>query len=408
MKLTDTACKNAKPREKPYKIFDGGGLYLLTKPNGSKLWRFKYRFLGKEKLLAIGPYPTISLAEARETREKARKLLLKHPPQDPMLHKQEVKLNAIKNAQNTFKAVAKEWHNNQVDRWTRGYAQKVNRCLEMNIFPYIGNRPVAEIEPPELLECLRKIEKRGAFDIAGRAKQICGQVFRYGVQTGKCKRDPSVDLKGALKTRKTKHFRTLEPEQIPELLSALNRNEANLYDRTIRATWLSLYTFCRPIEIRMARWEEVSLEESIWRIPAERMKMRKDHIVPLSRQALQIFKEQKEEIGYLKTEWVFPSQISLKRPMSDGTVNKAIKLLGFGNVLVAHGFRALARTTIREKLKFDSEIIERQLAHKASGPLGEAYDRTQFIEERTKMMQIWADYLDSLQTNGKVIVGQFG
>lgn len=408
MKLSDIACKNAKPKASQYKLFDGGGLYLLVRPNGSKLWQMKYRFLNKEKTLSIGQYPLVSLAQARNARDDAKRLLLQNPPIDPMAHKEDNKRQAIRNVENTFKAVALEWHSLNKDRWSDNYAYKIQKGLELNVFPHIGERPIAEITPPELLnDCLKKIEKRGSLDIAGRTRQICGLVFRYGIQTGKCEWNPAENLRGALKTRKTEHFRTLDIKDVPAFLKALERNEARLFERTRRAVWLSLYTFCRPVEIRKARWEDIDFEEGLWTIPAEIMKMRREHIVPLSRQAVAVLQEQRQEVEPLNTPWVFPSQIRPREPMSDGTVNKAIKRLGYGEDMVAHGFRALARTTIREKLHYDSEVIERQLAHKASGPLGEAYDRTQFLPERKRMLQDWADYVDAL-AQPNVVQGDFG
>lgn len=408
MKLTDKTCKTAKPKERQYKISDGGGLYLLVRTNGAKLWQMKYRFASKEKTLSIGQYPIITLAEARDARLDAKRLLAQNPPIDPMANKAENKRKAVRKAENTFKAIALEWHELNKERWSDNYANKILKGFELNVFPYIGHRPISEITPPELLnECLKGIEKRGSLDIAGRTRQICGQVFKYGIQTGKCEWNAAENLKGALKTKKTEHFRTLDLKHVPDFLKALERNEARLFERTRRAVWLSLYTFCRPVEIRKARWQDIDFEEGIWTIPAEIMKMRRDHIVPLSRQAIEILKEQKTEVEILNTPWIFPSQVRPKKPMSDGTVNKAIKRLGYGKEMVAHGFRALARTTIRETLGYDSEIIERQLAHKASGPLGEAYDRTQFLDERKKMMQEWANYLHVLANEEKVVKGRF-
>lgn len=400
MKLTNISCKNAKPREKAYKIFDGGGLYLEVMPNGNKLWRLKYRYMGKEKRFSLGAYPLVSLNEARDGRDEAKKLLLKDI--DPMDAKKDRKNQIARNALNSFQAVALEWYDNQFDRWSKNYADGILHRLKTDIFPHIGHRPISQITPPELLECLRKVEKRGALELAARAKQTCGQIFRYGVQTGKCERDPAADLKGALKSRKVEHYATIDAKEIPEFLRTLERNDARLYARTRRAIWLSLLTFTRPGEIRQARWSEIDLEAGEWLIPAERMKMRRDHLVPLSRQVITILKAQKEEIESINTDFVFPSQIKPRLPMSDGTVNRALKRLGYGQNLVAHGFRALARTTIREKLDYDSEIIEKQLAHRTRNPLGEAYDRTQFLDERREMMQAWADYLDAIASDGKV------
>lgn len=406
MKLTDIQCKNAKPKDKAYKLFDGGGLYLLVKPSGTRLWRLKYRYLGKEKTFSIGPYPVVSLAQARDARQDAKNLLSQNPPIDPMSQKDN-KRTAIRNAESTFKAVALDWFENQKGTWSEGYAQKNKRILEMNLFPYIGNDPIASIKPPDLLDCLRKVEKRGALDIATKTKQIAGMVFRYGIQTGKCEWNAAENLNGALRTRKTTHFAALDDKQLPAFLKALERNEARIFERTRRAVWFSLYTFQRPGEIRQAQWSEIDWQAKEWHISSDKMKMRRDHIVPLSRQALEILETQREEVKHLNTDWVFPSQVKPKNAMSDGTVNKAIKLLGFGDMAVAHGFRALARTTIRERLKYDSEVIEKQLAHKTRNPLGEAYDRTQFLEERRDMMQAWADYVDAAANHGQVIHGNF-
>lgn len=406
MKLTDKSCKGAKPAEKPYKIFDGGGLYLEIMPNGNKLWRLKYYFLGKEKRFSLGAYPLISLAEAREKRDQAKKLITQNI--DPSTARTDEKKEISRNALRTFEVVAREWHENQKGRWSDNHYNNVLHRLETDIFPFIGKMPIAEIEAPDLLDALRKIEKRGALDLAGRARQICGQVFRYGIQTGRCKRDPSADLRGALKTRKTEHFAAIDAKEIPELLEALERNDARLYGRTRRAIKLSLLTFVRPGELRQARWSEIDFAAKEWIIPAERMKMRRAHIVPLSRQAIAILKEQKEETGHINTDLVFPSQIKPREPMSDGTVRIALQKLGFKDRMTAHGFRALARTTIREKLDYPPDVIEAQLAHKAPGPLGAAYDRATHLDKRRKMMTAWANYLDTQEGHGKVIKAKFG
>lgn len=407
MGLTDIKCKSAKPKEgKGYKLFDGGGLYLEVLASGKKFWRLKYYYLKKEKRISFGAYPLVSLAEARNEREKAKKLLLHDI--DPSSARKNNKAELSRNAENSFKVVALEWLDHNKDSWSKGYYDKLVRRLNLHICPYIGARSIASITPQELLnDCLRRVEAK-SYDTAARVRQTCGQVFRYAIQTGKCEWNAAENLKGAIKTKPKEHYRTIDSKQIPAFIGALNRNEARLFERTRRAVWLSLYTFCRPVEIRKARWEDIDFEEKLWIIPAEFMKMRRDHVIPLSRQVLAVLEEQKEEVGMLNTPWVFPSQVRLLNPMSDGTVNKAIRNLGFGGQMVAHGFRALARTTIREKLRYDSEIIEKQLAHKTSNPLGEAYDRTQFLDERMKMMQEWADYVDALGSHGKVIKAKFG
>lgn len=262
MKLTDIKCKTAKPLDKPYKLFDGGGLYLEVLPTGKKHWRLKYHFMGTEKRISLGPYPLVTLAEARDERDSAKKMLLKDI--NPSEARKDRRKAIVKNAENTFKAVAMEWHEVKSSEWSKNYAYKVLKCLELNVFPHIGHRPIADITPPELLnDCLRKIENRGSLDIAGRTKQICGQVFRYGIQTGKCEWNAADNLKGALKTKKTEHFRTIDLKQAPDFLKALERNEARLFERTRRAVKLSLYTFCRPGEIRQARWEDIDFEERV-------------------------------------------------------------------------------------------------------------------------------------------------
>lgn len=405
MKLTNTSCANAKPNKTAHKLSDGQGLYLEIRPNGSKYWRMNYRIHGKQRTLALGVYPEVSLKEARDAKAEARKLLKQGV--DPSKNKRDEKRKALINANNTFEAVAREWHDNQKGRWSEGHTQNVLHRLEIDVFPYIGSDPIANLEALHLLDMLRKIEKRGALDIAGRTRQMCGQVFRYAIQTGRCKHDPSRDLQGALKTRKTEHFAAIETKEIPELLAAVERNDARLFARTRRAIKLSLLTFVRPGELRKATWSEIDLKNKQWIIPADRMKMRRDHIVPLSRQAVAILQEQKEETNHLNTDLVFPSQIRPKDPMSDGTVRIALQKLGFKDRMTAHGFRALARTAIREKLDYEPDVIECQLAHKAAGPLGEAYNRAQFLQQRTVMMQEWSDYLDTIAAKGQVITPNF-
>ncbi|WP_343662333.1 tyrosine-type recombinase/integrase [Chryseobacterium mucoviscidosis] len=403
MALTDAQCKNAKPKEKPYRLFDSGGLYLQVMPNGSKYWRYKYIYLKKEKLLAIGTYPFFSLKEAREKRDEAKKLLVSGI--EPSTAIQEKRRKAVIDATKTFKVVALEWHNNQLERWSKTYAAEVLNRLEKDLFPELERDNVDAIDAPRLLEALRKVEKRGALDIARRLRQISGQVFLYGIQTGKCKNNPAADLTGALKTRTVKHFNAIEPNEIPELLDALEKNNARLFNRTRRAIKLSLFTFVRPTELREAVWAEINFEKSEWRIAAERMKSRVEHIVPLSKQALEVLKEQKEETGDWETQYVFPSTVKISEPMSDNTIRKALQNLGFKDRMTAHGFRALARTAIREELDYEPDIIEAQLAHKPSGALGAAYDRAKFLKKRVKMMQDWSNYIDRLiEENKKKVI----
>jgi len=417
MKLTAKKCKNAKAginpnkldkkfTDKNYKMPDGGGLYLQVNLSGSKYWRLKYRYLGKEKLLAIGTYPQISLAEAREAREVAKKQL--KAGIDPSQAKKRKKQDAILNANNSFEAVAMEWHEKQLNVWTKGTGVKVLGYLKRDIFPYIGSRPIADIDPPELLSALRKIEARGAFFTAGRIRQICGQIFRYGVATCKNPRDPSADLKGALTRGKTKHYAALDIKEVPEFLKAIDRNDARLFPQTRRGMKLLLLTFVRTSELIEAKWNEIDFENKVWEIPAERMKIRLPHIVPLSKQVLKLFKEQREDTKHINTEWVFPNQVRPMKPMSNNTILSGIKRLGYKGRMTGHGTRSLAMTTLMEQLGYSFDIADAQLAHAKGNSVRRAYDRTKYIIQRTKMMQEWADYLDELSVSGEVIKRKFG
>ncbi len=400
MKLTDRTCKTAKAKDKPYKLSDGGGLYLLVQPDGSRYWRLKYYILGKERLLAIGVYPLVSLAEAREKRDQARKLLASG--RDPAVMKKEAQRIAIRKSMNTFEIVAREWHEKQKSGWTANHADCVMRRLEVNVFPYIGTRAIDEIDAPELLESvLRRIEKRGALEVASRVKQICGQVFRYGIATGRCQRDHAADLKDALKHGKAGHYAALDIKDMPTFLNVLEKNDARLYARTRRAIRLLMLCFTRTSELICAPWDEFDLENGIWEIPAARMKMGRPHIIPLSRQAIEILKEQKEETAHLNTPWVFPSQISPRKPMSNNTILFAIGRMGYKGRMTGHGFRALAMTAIKERLGYRHEVVDRQLAHAPASKVDRAYDRAQFLDERTQMMQEWADYLDAIAEKGE-------
>lgn len=395
MNLTDKACKAAQPQPKPYKLSDGKGLYLEIMPNGSKYWRFKYRYLKKEKKLALGVYDETGLAEARKGRETARELLKQDI--DPSEARKETRRIALIDADNSFKSVALEWHEKQKGRWSKRHAQVILKRLKNDLFPSLESRSITKIDAPELLSVLRKIEKRNALHLVGRVRQICGQIFRYGIQTGRCKYNPAIDLQGAFETKPTKHFAALEPKDIPSLLLALNGNDARLFHRTIRAIRISLLTFARPSEICEAQWSEIDFEKKEWRIAAERMKGRQDHIVPLSKQAVIILEEQKAETYHFNTKYVFPNIPSPQKPLSNNTVRKGLHRLGFEGRMTPHGFRALARTAIREELEYDPDVIEVQLAHKPLGALGAAYDRSKFIKKRHVMMQAWADYLDKVE-----------
>lgn len=403
MPLTDTACKAAKGREKPYKLSDGAGLYLEVMPHGNKLWRLKYRYAGKEKRLAMGAYPEITIAKAREIREKARKMVIDGI--DPSLAKQDAKRTLRHKTETTFEGVAREWHKHKLEGWSKAYGAELLHRMENDLFPEIGKLPIADITAPRLLDAIRLIEKRGAHEIARRALQTSGQIFRYGIVTGRAERNPAADLKGALKPFQHGHYAALEAKDLPAFLQTLEANEARLYAYTRNAVKLLLLTFVRTSELINATWDEFDLEAGIWSIPAERMKMRQPHVVPLSRQALNILKEQKKLT--CESPWVFPNQIRPKKSMSNNTVLMALKRMGYQGRMTGHGFRALAMSTIKEQLGYRHEVVDRQLAHAPRNKVDAAYDRAKFLDERKKMMQHWADYLDAIASNGNVVVGKF-
>lgn len=394
-KLTATAVRNAKPREKTYRLADGGGMYLEITPTGGMYWRLKYRFQGKEKRLAIGVYGEgagrVSLAQARKARDDAKELLAQGL--DPSTAKRLAKKQKRDAADNTFKAVATEWleHIHKHEVVPAHYARNKRR-LERDIFPTLGHRPVAEISPPELLECLRKVEKRGHLETASRIKTVCGQVFRYAISTGKARRDTAADLRGSLRRAKTQHFAAItDPKEIPALLRAIDG-----YGGTpvvVAALNLAPLVFVRPGELRHARWEDFDLEAATWSFQPS--KNADPLIVPLPRQAVAILNDLYGLTG--PGGYVFPNLRDSKRPMSDSTIGAALDTIGYKNRMTGHGFRAMARTILAERLNYPPDYIEQQLAHKVRDSNGRAYNRTKFLEQRREMLQAWADYLEALR-----------
>ena len=397
MSLKDTAIRNAQPKEKQYKLYDEKGLYLLVKKAG-KYFRFDYRYAGKRKTLALGVYPGVKLAEARERRDNARKLLQNDI--DPAQHRKETKAMRKDQAVNSFEAIAREWFTKNKHIWTEGHSRTIIRRLELNIFPWLGTRPVAFISAPELLAVLRRIEDRGALETAHRVKQICGQVFRYAIATLRAERDPSADLRDALPPTKPKHMATItDPKKIGELLRAIDGYEGTPVAKC--ALKLAPLVFVRPGELRHAEWAEIDLDKAEWRIPAEKMKMKNPHIVPLSTQAVEILNEIQPITG--EGRYVFPSIRTYSRPMSNNTVLAALRRMGYTKEeMSGHGFRAMASTVLHEQ-GWPSDIIERQLAHAERNSIKAAYNHAQHLPERRKMMQAWADYLDTLRIGSKVI-----
>jgi integrase len=391
--LTNKACLAAKPKAKPYKMADGEGMFLEIRPNGSKYWRLKYRFNGKEKMLALGVYPTVTIADAREKRRDARIALA--AGQDPSEKKQEQKRTARLNGANTFETVAREWYEHSKGARSAKHALGLLRRLEVDMFPQIGNRPIANITARHILEALRKIEDRGAHEVARRTRQICGQVFRYAVVTDRAERNPVPDTQGALKPFRSGHYAALEADELPDFLAAFERNDGRLYMPTRCATKMLMYTFVRTGELIESKWSEFNFERKEWHIPAERMKMRRPHIVPLSRQVIAILEEMKTLTG--KWDWVFPNQAHPKKHMSNATILRALDRMGYKGRMTGHGFRALAMSTIKERLGYRHEVVDRQLAHVPRNKVDAAYDRAQFLDERRKMMQEWGDYLDGVK-----------
>ncbi len=399
MALTDTAVRTAKPKDKPYKLADDRGLFLLVNPSGGKLWRLKYRIDGKEKLLAIGPYPEVSLATARERREEARKLLTNGI--DPSAHKQAAKAATAKERANTLEAIAREWYQVNESSWVPTYSVKILSRLERLVFPYLGSRPIAEIAAPEMLEVLRRIEATGAVESAHRTRNYCSQIFRYAIATGRAERNPAQDLLGTLTPTTPKHLAAVtDPNKVGELLRAIDGYSGTLAVKC--ALRLAPLVFVRPGELRAAEWAEIDLEAGEWNIPGERMKMGQPHLVPLSRQAVEILREIQPLTG--NGRFVFPSARTKGRPMSDNAILAAMRRMGIGkDEMTGHGFRAMARTILDEVLGVRPDFIEHQLAHAVRDPNGRAYNRTAHRAERHAMMQKWADYLDSLKAGATVI-----
>ena len=396
--LTDKEISNAKPQAKQVTLFDGGGLYLLVTSTGGKLWRFKYRFAGKSKLMSFGTYPEISLSDARDRRTEARKQVANGI--DPGEVRKARKEAKIAESEDTFEAVTREWHERFRHQWSVRHAEQILKRLELDVFPWIGARPIGEIKVPELLGVLRRIETR-TLETAHRVKIACGQVFRYAVAIGKAERDPVAELRGALPPVKNKHFAApTDPKDVAPLLRAIDDFDGSFVVKC--AMQLAVLLFVRPGELRHAEWSEIDLDTSEWNIPGEKMKMKTPHLVPLSRQALAIIRELQALTGHGK--YLFPCHRSPLRCMSDNAINAALRRMGFEKTeITGHGFRAMARTILDEVLSVRPEYIEHQLAHAVKDPLGRAYNRTSHLEKRREMMQTWADYLDKLKAGAKVI-----
>lgn len=397
MPLTNVAIVKAKSGKKPFRLFDSGGLYIEISPAGGKLWRLKYRFNGKEKRLALGVYPDVPLAKARDNRDKARQLLADGV--DPGENRKAQNAAKADRATNSFEVVAREWFVKHSPNWATSHADKIIKRLENDVFPWIGGQPIADISAPEVLKVLHRIEGRGALDTAHRTYQNFGQVFRYAVATGRSTRDPSADLRGALPPAKHEHFASItEPAKVAELLRAIGGFKGTFIVQC--ALRLAPMLFVRPGELRKALWADFDLDKAEWTYLVT--KTNTEHLVPLSSQAVAILHELHALTG--EREYVFPGR-DPKKPMSDAAVNAALRRLGYDTrtEITGHGFRAMARTILHQDLDFAPEVIEHQLAHRVPDSLGATYNRTKFIKQRRLMMQKWADYLDSLAAGADVV-----
>jgi len=397
--LSDAQVNKAKPAEKDYKLSDGGGLHLLVTTSGGKLWRFQYRFDGKQKSLALGQYPEFSLANARKRREEARTLLANE--QDPGEAKKAAKkAEALKDA-SSFELVAREWFGKNEPVWSSGHSSTNMNRLKRDVFPVIGSMPVSEISASDIRAMLLKIEARGAVETATRIKIMCGQVFRYAVATGRLEHDPTASLKSReiFRKRVTRHHAAItEPTELTPLLLAIDEYQGTFVVKS--ALQLTPLLFVRPGELQNMEWSEIDFDAALWSIPADRMKMKQPHVVPLAKQALKIFQVLQPVSG--SGRYVFPGRTS-SRPMSNNSINAALRYLGFNkDTVTGHGFRATARTILDEVLGFRVDLIEHQLAHAVRDPNGRAYNRTSFLDDRRQMMQAWADYLDGLKAGVKI------
>ncbi|EPF20094.1 Putative prophage CPS-53 integrase [Cedecea davisae] len=401
MKLNARQVDTAKPKDKPYKLADGGGLYLLVNPNGAKYWRLKYRVAGKEKLLALGVYPDVTLADARSKRDEAKRGIAGGI--DPNEAKREEK--AIREAQinNTFQDLATEWHSSKLKKWSAGYASDIMEAFNKDVFPYIGKKSIAEIKPLELLNVLRRMEGRGATEKAKKVRQRCGEVFRYAIVTGRAEYNPAPDLTSAMQGHESNHYPFLNATELPEFFEALSRYSGS--ELVVLAAYLLIITGLRTGELRGASWQEIDEQAAVWEIPAERMKMRRPHIVPLSQQALTIIARIREMTG--RYSLIFPGRNDPRKTMSEASINQVFKRIGYAGRVTGHGFRHTMSTILHEQ-GYNTAWIETQLAHVDKNSIRGTYNHAQYLDGRREMLQWYADYMDSLERGENVVHGAFG
>ncbi|QHP81555.1 DUF4102 domain-containing protein [Pectobacterium odoriferum] len=400
MKLNARQVETAKPKDKPYKMADGGGLYLLVKTNGSRYWRLKYRIDGKEKLLALGVYPDVSLADARAKRDEARKGIAGGI--DPLEVKKEQKIEREAQVKNTFQEIALEWHSMKVKKWSAGYASDILEAFNKDVFPFIGQRPIADIKPLELLNVLKKMEDRGATEKAKKVRQRCGEVFRYAIVTGRAEYNPAPDLTSAMQGHESTHYPFLTIEELPAFFKALAGYSGS--ELVVLAAWLMIITGVRTGELRGALWSEIDTDKALWEISAERMKMRRPHIVPLSVQALEIIEKIRAMTGNFPL--LFPGRNDPSKTMSEASINQVFKRIGYTGRVTGHGFRHTMSTILHEQ-GYNTAWIETQLAHVDKNAIRGTYNHAQYLDGRREMLQWYADYMDSLENGGIVVHGIF-
>ena len=400
MKLNARQVETAKPKDKPYKMADGGGLYLLVKTNGSRYWRLKYRIDGKEKLLALGVYPDVSLADARAKRDEARKGIARGI--DPLEVKKEQKVEREAQVKNTFQEIALEWHSMKVKKWSAGYASDILEAFNKDVFPFIGQRPVADIKPLELLNVLKKMEDRGATEKAKKVRQRRGEVFRYAIVTGRAEYNPAPDLTSAMQGHESTHYPFLTTEELPAFFKALTGYSGS--ELMVLAARLLIITGLRTGELRGALWSEIDTKKALWEISAERMKMRRPHIIPLSTQALAIIEQIRAMTGQFPL--LFPGRNDPSKTMSEASINQVFKRIGYTGRVTGHGFRHTMSTVLHEQ-GYNTAWIETQLAHVDKNAIRGTYNHAQYLDGRREMLQWYSDYMESLENNGNVVQGAF-
>lgn len=401
MPLTDLEIRRSKPREKPYTLNDGSGLSLLIEPNGSKGWRFRYRFDGKPKMLSLGTYPLVSLTDARQKRDEAKKLVASDiNPSDVRKRDKQERQNEIGN---TFEAIAREWYEKRTDRWSAGYAEEMMKTFETDVFPFIGGRPIAEIKPMELMGVLSRLDERGATEKLRKVRQRCGEVWRYAIVTGRAEYNPAPDLVSAFVPHKKEHYAFLKHEELPEFFRTLNTYSGSIVVKL--AMRLQVLTGLRPGELRQGEWAEIDFEKRLWEVPPSRMKKRRPHCVPLSAQAIAILEQLKPITGHY--QFIFPGRIHHSKPMSEMAMNVLIRRIGYAGRVTGHGFRHTMSTILHEQ-GYNTAWIETQLAHVDKNSIRGTYNHAQYLDGRREMLQWYADYMDVLEHGENVVHGRFG